>query len=133
MSNRFAYTGLLFREHVLPAPWLRLILTLPLPASSSPILCILQATRYIITLLTAEMQVSASRENDQAAMTRLLLQDNLRDTPLVDLLVPLLFVHGSKDSMCEADIFAAVRKQISSADLQVSLPGKLCNSLCGFT
>ncbi|KAL0047523.1 hypothetical protein WJX82_005656 [Trebouxia sp. C0006] len=48
-------------------------------------------------------------------------QGNLRDTPLVDLTLPLLFVRGSKDSMCKAGIFAAVKARMTSVDLQVSL------------
>jgi hypothetical protein len=51
----------------------------------------------------------------------LLAQGNLRDKPLVDLTLPLLFVRGSKDSMCKAATFAAVKARMSSADLQVSL------------
>ncbi len=51
----------------------------------------------------------------------LLSQGNLRDTPLVDLTLPLLFVRGSKDSMCKAGIFAAVKARMTSVDLQVSL------------
>ena len=51
----------------------------------------------------------------------LLSQGNLRDQPLVDLTLPLLFVHGSKDSMCKAVPFAAVKARMSSIDLQVSL------------
>ena len=50
----------------------------------------------------------------------LMIQGNLRDKPLVDLTLPLLFVHGSKDSMCEAATFAAVQERMSSTDLQVS-------------
>ena len=50
----------------------------------------------------------------------LMVQGNLRDKPLVDLTVPLLFVHGSKDSMCEAATFAAVQERMSSTGLQVS-------------
>ena len=50
----------------------------------------------------------------------LMIQGNLRDKPLVDLTLPLLFVHGSKDSMCEAATFAAVQDRMSSTDLQVS-------------
>lgn len=46
-------------------------------------------------------------------------QGNLRDQPLVDLTLPLLFVHGSKDSMCKAVPFAAVKARMSSIDLQV--------------
>ncbi len=49
------------------------------------------------------------------------MQGNLRDDPLVKLTVPLLFVHGSKDTMCEPDTFAAVQKRMSSADLQVDV------------
>lgn len=47
------------------------------------------------------------------------LQDNLRDVPLVDLTLPIMFVHGSKDTMCEAGTFQAVRGRMSSSDLQV--------------
>ncbi|KAL3139103.1 hypothetical protein ABBQ32_005896 [Trebouxia sp. C0010 RCD-2024] len=46
-------------------------------------------------------------------------QDSLRDVPLVDLTLPIMFVHGSKDTMCEAGIFQAVRGRMSSSDLQV--------------
>ncbi|KAL3130913.1 hypothetical protein ABBQ38_000240 [Trebouxia sp. C0009 RCD-2024] len=46
-------------------------------------------------------------------------QDNLRDVPLVDLTLPIMFVHGSKDTMCEAGTFQAVRGRMSSSDLQV--------------
>ena len=55
------------------------------------------------------------------ASPMLLSQGNLRDKPLVDLTLPLLFVRGSKDSMCKAVIFAAVKARMSSVDLQVSL------------
>ena len=49
----------------------------------------------------------------------LLSQGNLRDKPLVDLTLPLLFVRGSKDSMCKAGILTAVKARMSSVDLQV--------------
>lgn len=47
------------------------------------------------------------------------LQDSLRDSPLVELTLPILFVHGSKDTMCEPDTFQAVRDRMSSYDVQV--------------
>lgn len=55
------------------------------------------------------------------------LQDHLRDSPLVELTQPILFVHGSKDTMCKPDMFQAVRDRVSSSDLQVYL---FCLCLC---
>ena len=55
------------------------------------------------------------------------LQDNLRDVPLIDLTLPIMFVHGSKDTMCEAGTFQAIRDRMSSSELQVhDLHGLRC-------
>ena len=54
-----------------------------------------------------------------ASLSTCLLQDNLRDSPLVELTQPILFVHGSKDTMCKTDTFQAVRDRMSSSELQV--------------
>lgn len=50
-------------------------------------------------------------------------QEALRDKPLVDLEVPMLFVRGSKDPMCEESIFTKTLERMSSSNVEVCPSG----------
>ena len=73
------------------------------------------------TLLSAAVACARKLLCVLASSCAVVLQDNLRDFPLVELTLPILFVHGSNDTMCEADTFQAVRGRMSCSESQVYL------------
>lgn len=48
-----------------------------------------------------------------------LMQEQLRDSPLVDLQQPVLFLRGTRDSFCEEKQFRATLKRMTSAKVDV--------------
>ena len=49
------------------------------------------------------------------------MQEQLRDSPLVDLQQPVLFIHGTRDTFCEEQQFEAVLKRMASSRVEVRL------------
>lgn len=47
------------------------------------------------------------------------LQEQLRDSPLLDLQQPVLFLRGTRDNFCEEKQFQAILKRMTSAKVNV--------------
>ena len=67
--------------------------------------------------LSAVVPARAAAEGLQTS--HLYLQEQLRDSPLVDLQQPVLFLRGTRDNFCEEKQFQAILKRMTSAKVHV--------------
>ena len=67
--------------------------------------------------LSAPVPAMAAAERSQTF--ELCSQEQLRDSPLVDLQQPVLFLRGTRDTFCEEKQFQATLKRMMSTEVNV--------------